>query len=173
MDAKSRSKSQAYVSFRSLDARRFHFFFLLFLPGAPFRAARWNTRLSFESSAERSLLFTRTPINLSEIRTVIPRPVLSSVRNPLPSVGRPDISREACRIASRDKMSDLSSRKRKRERRIKGQNEWQRRRGRIKRKEKRRGRGERNCTRKREREGEIGTVGWKPLCGIFWDCRPI
>lgn len=37
------------------------------------------------------------------------------------SPGRPDISREACRIASRDKMSDSSSRKRKRERWIKGQ----------------------------------------------------
>lgn len=50
--------------------------------------------------------------------------VLSSVRNPLSralSRPAPDISREACRIASRDKMSDSSSRKRKRERWIKGQ----------------------------------------------------
>ena len=60
-----------------------------------------------------------------KIRTVIQsssRPErLSAVRNPLLSAGWLDISREACRIGSEDKTSDLSSRERKRARRIKGQ----------------------------------------------------
>lgn len=76
----------------------------------------------FPSNPPRgSLVFTRAPINLSKIRTVIPVPFSRAYEILSRASARSDISREACRIASRDKMSDLSLRKRKRERRIKGQ----------------------------------------------------
>lgn len=56
-----------------------------------------NTRLSVESSAEdRPFLSGRRSISLENTDSY---PVLSSVRNPLSSVDRLDISREACRIA--------------------------------------------------------------------------
>lgn len=93
-----------------------------FLPGG----ARQGTR-GFPSNPPRrgSPLFTRMPINLS-LENTDSYPVPSSVRNPLSSVASTDRTLVARRVVSRDKMSDLSLRKRKREMRIKGQDEGRR-----------------------------------------------
>ncbi|CAK9832417.1 hypothetical protein ANTRET_LOCUS9244 [Anthophora retusa] len=76
-----------------------------------------------ERNVERGLLFL--PINLTKIRTVIQPFALAETSfglyEILFSAGWLDISREACRIGSRDKTSDLSSRERKHAKRIKGQ----------------------------------------------------
>lgn len=97
-----------------------HFFFPFFSPerrsardkehGA-FRRILRGEIAPFYPDADQSLENTDSyPVPFSRAYEILSR-----------ASGRPDISREACRIVSRDKMSDLSSRERKRERRIKGQ----------------------------------------------------
>lgn len=95
------------------------FFFSLFSPERRFARDKEHGAFRRILREDRPFLLGRRSI--SRKYGQLSRPVLPSVRNPLSCVGRLDISREACRIVSRDKMSDLSLRKRKRERRIKGQ----------------------------------------------------
>ena len=73
-----------------------------------------------------------------------------------------DISREACRIGSGDKTSDLSSRERKRARRIKGQKKKKK-----KKKKKRRREGRGGCKTAEAVERARGSSE------SFGDCRPI
>lgn len=96
----------------------------LFFP--PRRSETRNTRLSVESSATRIAPFYPDADQSLSLENTDSYPVPSSVRNPLSSVASTDRTLVARRVVSRDKMSDLSLRKRKREMRIKGQDEGRR-----------------------------------------------
>lgn len=108
-----------------LSSSSFSSFFLFFFCVLFSRVSRsvGDEGRAYELSAEIAPFYPDADQSLENADSYPERRSLERTKSALErSLGRPDISREACRIASRDKMSDSSSRKRKREMWIKGQN---------------------------------------------------
>lgn len=119
VDAKSRFKSRLVFSFFSAVVLSLALVFTSFL----FFASREHSTERGTRTAFRRLRILHgdraiSPDQSLENTDSYPRSSLEHTKSSLECrpTGRSDISREACRIGSRDKMCDLSSRERKRER---------------------------------------------------------